>query len=143
MNFSVLSGRSKHYYPTLCSLCHQPGSASSPLKRCSGCQCFYYCSREHQKQHRRDHRSLCDYIAMRKEDGDPLFGGLTGNTRAEMMKKVAEELELFNFLQILYNPQQIFANPPVCRKTGCFSLVGEIYPGFALSNTYFLCMEAT
>ncbi|KIW97847.1 uncharacterized protein Z519_01431 [Cladophialophora bantiana CBS 173.52] len=42
-----------------CSLCLKPKSA---LSRCTGCQVVRYCSREHQVQHRQEHKSICNKI---------------------------------------------------------------------------------
>ena len=113
----------KHYYPSLCGHCHQPGSVSSPLKRCGGCQSFYYCSREHQQLARRDHKTLCQFIAKKKKEGTPLFEGHTGKPRFEMLKKLHSEMQIYSLLHQKVEP--IFLNPPVCRKTDCLAPLGE------------------
>ena len=114
---------SKHYYLTQCGHCHQPGTASSPLKRCSGCDCFYYCSRDHQKEHWPEHKTLCKFITKKKEEGKPLFGGFTGKTRWEMLKQLMNEGQMYQLLN--QKVERIFMSPPVCRKTGCFSPGGK------------------
>ena len=114
---------SKHYYLTQCGHCHQPGTASSPLKRCSGCDCFYYCSRDHQLKHRPEHKTLCKFIAKKKEEGKPLFGGFTGKTRWEMMKQLHTDGQLYQVLN--RKVEKIFMSPPVCRKTGCLAPGGK------------------
>ena len=113
----------KHYYPSLCGHCHQPGSVSSPLKRCGGCQSFYYCSREHQQLARRDHKTLCQFIAQHREDGTPLFGGHTGRTRPDLLKEMSREVQVYKFMD--QKVELIFLNPPVCRKTDCLAPLGE------------------
>ena len=130
MNCTTISPTAAYYYPTLCGHCHQPGSVSSPLKRCSGCDCFYYCSRDHQKQHRREHKTLCDHLAKHKKDGKPVFGGFTGKTRPEMMRPLFQEFQVYSLLKSKTEP--IFLNPPVCRKTGCLAPVG-VGPGGLVS----------
>ncbi|EXJ75329.1 uncharacterized protein A1O5_02025 [Cladophialophora psammophila CBS 110553] len=42
-----------------CSLCLEP---KPKLSRCAGCQVVRYCSREHQVQHRQEHKSVCNKI---------------------------------------------------------------------------------
>ena len=42
-----------------CSLC---AKSSSSLSRCTGCHTVRYCSRDHQVQHREQHKSLCKKV---------------------------------------------------------------------------------
>lgn len=42
-----------------CGLCLEP---KLRLSRCTGCQVVRYCSREHQVQHRQEHKSICKKI---------------------------------------------------------------------------------
>ncbi|KIW62237.1 hypothetical protein PV04_10432 [Phialophora macrospora] len=54
-NFRGPRGPLKHR----CGLCLE---LKSKLLRCMGCQVVRYCSREHQVQHRQDHKSVCNKI---------------------------------------------------------------------------------
>jgi len=120
MNLSVLLGKSQHYYPSLCGHCHQPGTDSAPLKRCSGCRSVYYCSADHQKKDRRRHRKLCQYIAANYSQ---LFADYTGKSRQDWVKKNTRNYQLYHYLEEQDEPFFLF--PPVCRQTGCFSLERE------------------
>jgi hypothetical protein len=42
-----------------CGLCFKPGLK---ISRCASCQVVRYCSRDHQVQHRPEHKSLCNRI---------------------------------------------------------------------------------
>ena len=123
MDFQYSIPWSKHFYLTQCGHCQQPGTASSPLKRCTGCDCFYYCSRDHQQKHWPDHKTLCKFIAKKKEEGAPLFGGFTGKTRFDMMKQLHTDGQLYQVLNS--KVEKIFMSPPVCRKTGCLAPGGK------------------
>ena len=64
------------YYWGCCMVCRQVGTASAPLKRCAGCSCIFYCSREHQKLHWKEHKRMCQYLASAAEEvgADTFFG---------------------------------------------------------------------
>ena len=49
------------YYWGCCMVCRRTATKSSALKRCAGCSCLYYCSKEHQKLDWRQHKRLCKY----------------------------------------------------------------------------------
>ncbi|XP_011865064.1 PREDICTED: uncharacterized protein LOC105560503 [Vollenhovia emeryi] len=49
------------FYATVCHVCKRFGD-DVPLKRCSGCKLISYCSKEHQKQHWKQHKSLCNTV---------------------------------------------------------------------------------
>ena len=123
MNVSVLFGQSQHYYPSLCGLCHQPGTVSSPLKRCSGCKSFYYCSRDHQRLDRERHRPLCHFLADTDYFRDKSLANVPAKSRAEWVKSIAGDYQLYQLLED--DAEQFFLFPPVCRQTGCFSPTGE------------------
>ncbi|XP_011865065.1 PREDICTED: uncharacterized protein LOC105560504 [Vollenhovia emeryi] len=46
---------------TVCHVCKRFGDDDS-LKRCSRCKLVFYCGKEHQKQHRRKHKSVCNAV---------------------------------------------------------------------------------
>ena len=54
---------SSHYYWGCCLVCAKKSSPENPMKRCSRCKCVFYCSQEHQKQHWREHKDLCKFLA--------------------------------------------------------------------------------
>ena len=121
MNFSLLAFKdSKHYYSSLCGHCHQPGTVASPLKRCSGCQSFYYCSRDHQRLDRQRHRTLCRYLGATRYIEKRAQAPVPGKNRFEWVRSLNED---FHSYKERY--EQIFVFPPVCRQTGCFSATGE------------------
>ncbi|EHY51981.1 hypothetical protein HRR83_003456 [Exophiala dermatitidis] len=56
-NFKGPRGPLKHR----CGLCQVPGPKAK-LSLCTGCRVVRYCSREHQVQHRPEHKSVCNKI---------------------------------------------------------------------------------
>ena len=42
--------------------CVNKGSESQSLHACSSCRAVYYCGREHQEAHWKDHKKLCKFI---------------------------------------------------------------------------------
>ncbi|KAK1957534.1 MYND finger [Colletotrichum sublineola] len=44
--------------PRQCAMCH----SRTKLSRCAGCQVVYYCGRDHQVAHRKEHKSDCNQI---------------------------------------------------------------------------------
>ena len=51
------------YYWGCCMVCGRGTTQLAPLKRCAGCSCVYYCSRDHQKQDWRRHKEICSYLS--------------------------------------------------------------------------------
>ncbi|XP_077254436.1 uncharacterized protein LOC143893202 isoform X2 [Temnothorax americanus] len=51
----------KFFFATMCHVCKRFGDGVS-LKRCSNCKMISYCGKEHQKQHWKQHKSLCKAI---------------------------------------------------------------------------------
>ncbi|PGH04956.1 hypothetical protein GX51_03255 [Blastomyces parvus] len=58
METSMAPSKSLQLAEKACGLCQMPGRTM----RCSRCQVIYYCSREHQAQHRTAHKSACSKI---------------------------------------------------------------------------------
>lgn len=54
-----------HRYTPLCSntLCKELGA-----NKCGGCMTFFYCSRDCQRQHRKEHKSTCRHISTISRD---------------------------------------------------------------------------
>jgi len=50
------------YYWGYCIVCKKVGTPSLPLKRCAGCHAAYYCSKEHQKGHWKEHKRACTFM---------------------------------------------------------------------------------
>ncbi|XP_011865068.1 PREDICTED: uncharacterized protein LOC105560508 [Vollenhovia emeryi] len=49
------------FYATVCHVCKRFGG-DVPLRKCSACKLIFYCSKEHQKQHWKQHKSLCNAV---------------------------------------------------------------------------------
>ncbi|XP_011865062.1 PREDICTED: uncharacterized protein LOC105560501 isoform X3 [Vollenhovia emeryi] len=49
------------FYANVCHVCKRFDD-SGFLKKCSGCKLIFYCSQAHQKQHREQHKSLCNAV---------------------------------------------------------------------------------
>lgn len=49
------------FYATICHVCKRFGDGVC-LKRCSGCRMISYCCRQHQKEHWKEHKSLCKAV---------------------------------------------------------------------------------
>ena len=63
----------KNVTPTkkLCSAC---GEKSDTLKKCNGCLCVWYCDKDCQNKHRKEHRKECKRIKKVLDKRDRLFG---------------------------------------------------------------------
>ena len=64
------------YYWGCCQVCKRAGTKEQPLKKCSRCNCLFYCCKEHQKADWKDHKKLCSYLATAAEEvGADIFFG--------------------------------------------------------------------
>mgnify|MGYP001181904156 CR=1 FL=1 len=64
------------YYWGCCQVCKRAGTKEEPLKKCSRCNCLFYCCKEHQKANWKDHKKLCSYLATAAEEvGADIFFG--------------------------------------------------------------------
>ena len=60
---------------TLCSAC---GKESNTVKKCNGCLCVWYCDKECQNKHRKEHRKECKLVKAILDRRDLLFGKREG-----------------------------------------------------------------
>ena len=49
----------KNGTPTLTLLCSACGKKPNSLKKCNGCKCVWYCDKECQNKHRKEHKHEC------------------------------------------------------------------------------------
>ena len=64
------------YYWGCCQVCKRAGTKGEPLKRCSRCNCLFYCSKEHQKSDWKYHKKVCSYLSTAAEEvGAEIFFG--------------------------------------------------------------------
>ena len=118
-----------HYYFGVCSNCQNPGREGAPLKRCSRCQCTFYCSALCQKQDWRSHKAVCSYLANACRTGglENFFSGHSGKTRSEWNKFRMNAVKTCSVIlsrPLELSEQELFLFPRVCRTTGCFSAGG-------------------
>jgi hypothetical protein len=59
---AVAKGLSSLSFALSNKLCDGGCGKKNPTKICSGCNCYYYCSRECQISHRRKHKEDCNHV---------------------------------------------------------------------------------
>ncbi|XP_071556744.1 putative protein MSS51 homolog, mitochondrial [Temnothorax nylanderi] len=64
------------FYATMCHVCKRFGDGVH-LKSCGGCKMIAYCGQEHQKQHWKQHKSLCKAIQVVLRDDSMDYRGET------------------------------------------------------------------
>ncbi|XP_051157750.1 uncharacterized protein LOC127279446 [Leptopilina boulardi] len=57
------------FYANVCQFCIQL-SKEKIVKRCSNCDCIFYCSRDHQLSHREEHKDFCNALKFIKTNLD-------------------------------------------------------------------------
>ena len=121
---------SPHYHPSLCAYCHQGGMSPPGLRRCSSCKCFYYCSKECQREawKKGGHKELCARIVNSSQGRSHFFSGHTGKTVEQWTEACRQNEIRFSDSGWL----RMFSSPPVCIKPGCYSPVGVGYGGALL-----------
>ncbi|XP_073961933.1 SET domain-containing protein SmydA-8-like [Choristoneura fumiferana] len=89
-----------------CYICLAPSS-----QKCSGCQAVHYCSREHQKQHWKQHKHQCTPVKVKEDEtvGRYLEASRVIKAGDIVMKEKA----------LITGPAQV--TPPVCL--GCYKLL--------------------
>lgn len=64
------------FYWGCCMVCRKAGTQGNPLKRCAGCASIFYCSKDHQRLHWKQHKRVCQYLtAAAEEVGAKTFFG--------------------------------------------------------------------
>ncbi|KAM3956983.1 SET and MYND domain containing, arthropod-specific, member 1 isoform 1-T2 [Aphomia sociella] len=92
----------------VCMVCLAPAET-----KCSGCQQVHYCTREHQKQHWKEHKRHCVPAKLKE---DPKFGRYLEATRDIKAGDI-----ILKEKPLITGPTQI--TPPVCL--GCYTLLEE------------------
>ncbi|KAL0871524.1 hypothetical protein ABMA27_005238 [Loxostege sticticalis] len=90
----------------VCAVCLSPAE-----QKCSGCQEVHYCTKEHQKQHWKDHKGQCSPLRVKE---DPKFGRYLEATREIRAGDIVMKEK-----PLITGPAQI--SPPVCL--GCYKLL--------------------
>lgn len=84
----------RFFYANACHVCKSSGNESI-LKKCGTCKLISYCGRDHQKQHWRQHKSLCQAVAKILEQSDqPYVLGDKKNAAQEDWAKAKMNLML-------------------------------------------------
>ncbi len=101
----------------LCSAC---GTKSDTLKHCNGCKCVWYCNKECQNKHRKEHKHECRRI---KNELDRRGGKLDVGTEIDIgpLGKLLPREECPICMHVLPLHENLHAFNPCCGKTVCGS----------------------
>ncbi|CAH0680309.1 unnamed protein product [Chilo suppressalis] len=91
-----------------CAICLSPAE-----QKCSGCQAVHYCTKEHQKQHWKQHKHQCSPARVKE---DPKVGRYLEATRDIRVGDI-----ILKEAPLITGPAQI--TPPVCL--GCYELLKQ------------------
>ncbi|KAJ0174416.1 hypothetical protein K1T71_009524 [Dendrolimus kikuchii] len=102
---------------TLLSVMVEEGSCivclSPAIQKCSGCQLVHYCSKDHQKEHWKQHKHQCSPARVKE---DPKFGRYLEATREMKAGDIVMKER-----PLITGPAQV--TPPVCL--GCYKLLED------------------
>ena len=118
------------YYWAMCATCQCLGQDSAPLKRCSQCQCMFYCSPRCQRADRRAHRPLCKLLAP-DGDGEIFFHGHEGSRKLDWTSFLHSYINLCEVLlgrQLSVYERDVIRFPHVCSTPGCYSTGSPAQP---------------
>ncbi|KAJ2940348.1 hypothetical protein O0L34_g22 [Tuta absoluta] len=93
---------------SVCAVC-----LSDAEQKCSGCQAVYYCNREHQKKHWKEHKAQCTPAKVKEDERCGRY--------LEATREIKAGDVVIKEVPIITGPSQI--TPPVCL--GCYKLLEE------------------
>ena len=103
---------------TLTKSCSAGGKKSDTVKKCNGCKCVWYCDKECQNKHRREHKKECRRI---KKELDKRGGRLDLGTEEDVgpLGKLPPREECQICMRVLPNYESLHAYANCCGKTIC------------------------